>query len=568
MTKRVRNLLAIGVTAATILGLAACTADPEPGSGSGAPTSQPHPGGTFTLALSTYPQRGLNPHYGASFDASQVLRNVYDSLVSADENEQFHPWLATAWTISPDGLIYDFHLRQDVTFQDGERFDAHAVKTNIDLARNPGYPGYSDVGVLNYSSVNSVEVVDPYHVRIALNTPRADFLSTLSGIGGAIVSPRSLSNRDSWASGEGFVGTGPFKLDKAVPGQELDFRKNPDYNWPPATASHQGPAYVDELVVKYIPEASTRAGLLESGEVDAIGTVKAEDIGLFQGISGYQYEQKGSSGSPKLLYLNVTNGPTTDKRVRQALTTGVDLNSVIQNVTRGTQDRAWSIISPQSRYFDGKYQGSNSVNIVRANTLLDEAGWRDRDSDNYRVNSAGDRLTIRVLASVPGYPEDDFLKAWQAELRQNLGVEVELKYVENALVYDLLAQNQYEAFPRQVGGLDLSLQLNRGFGSVTPDIKYGQVDGITLGSVVAGSKLADKQVDEWLLNATKATDQDARKQWFDKIAQYVHDNAVAIPLYTDRNSAAATANVHGLHTLFDAPRNVVNGWSYDIAVDR
>lgn len=564
-TRMIRALAAFTLATAA---LTACTADPEPGSGSGAPSTAAAPGGTFTLALDAYPNRGLNPHFGAAFDASQVLRNAYDSLVSMDSQEKFHPWLAKSWTISPDGKTYEFTLRDDVKFTNGEKLDAQAVKANIDAVRNPDSPDYPFLGELCYSSVSAVDVLDPYKVRIALDTPRADFLSTLSGIGGGIVAPSTLvADKGTLTSGEGFVGSGPFIIDKVVAGQEIDFRKNPDYNWGPESAQHQGAAFVDRLVVKYIPDGSTRAGLLRNGEVDAIGTVKATDIDLFKGVSGFQYAQTGSDASNTLLYLNLTNGPTTDKRVRQALTLGVDLDAVVQNVTKGTQDRAWSLISPDSKYFEEKYDGSYPVDIDKAKSLLEQAGWKGTDGDGYRTDASGKRLVIHLLATTPTYPQDDFLKAWQAELRQNLGVQVELQYVENAQVYGLLAQNGYEAFPRQVGGLDLSLQLNRGFGSTTPDLKYGRKEGITLGSIVAGAKLADPQVDRWLLDATKATDDTARKQIFDQITGYVLENAIAIPLYTDRNSVASNGKVHNLTSLFDAPRNVVNGWAYDIAVE-
>lgn len=227
----------------------------------------------------------------------------------------------------------------------------------------------------------------------------------------------------------------------------------------------------------------------------------------------------------------------------------------------------WSLLSPDSKYFDSRHDDTYPADIDEAGSLLDAAGWTGRDGDGYRADAGGSRLKIKLLATIPTYPLDDVLEAWQAEIRQNVEAEVELEYVENALVYDLLAGNAYEAFPRQVGGLDLSLQLNRAFGSTTPDLKYGQIDGITIGSIVAGSKLADPQVDQWLVQATKATDEATRQGLFDQVTRFILDNAVALPLFTDRNSVAATSSVHNLTTLFDPPRNVVSASAYDIAVN-
>lgn len=554
------------IAALVIVVAAACASDPEPGSGGGGPTGRPAAGGTFTIALDNYPERGLNPHYGASFDASQVLRNVYDSLVSEDASENFHPWLATAWTVSPDGKTYDFTLREDVTFHDGEKLDAAAVKTTLDRLRDPGYPSWTTLGTLQYSSVTAVDAVAPYKVRISLASPRADFLSTLAGLSGAIVAPRSLqADKATLTAGTGLVGSGPFVIDRVVPGQEIRFRKNAAYRWGPATAKHTGAAYLDSVEVKYVPEGSTRAGLLRSGEVNAIATVKATDIGLFTGQSGFQYDQVGSVASPTVVMLNVTDGATRDPRVRQAVAEGVDLDALITSVTRGTQQRAHSLIPSDSKYH-GKEAQARAADPDGARRLLDQAGWTTRPGQDFRVDASGAPLRLTLLATTPTYPLDDVLKAWQAELRQDLGIDLRLQYVENAQVYDLLARNDYQAFPRQVGGLDLSLQLNRAFGSTTPDLRYGQLDGITLGSIVGGSKLSDPQVDRWLVDATTATDTTRRAELFARVDDRVLSQNVAIPLFTDRNSIAATSAVHNLTTLFDPPRNVANGWSYDIAV--
>ncbi|GAC67860.1 ABC transporter substrate-binding protein [Gordonia soli] len=568
MRTRLFRLIILALSAVLLLAVGACTSDPEPGSGGGAPAGEPAPGGTFTVVLPKAPDRGLNPHYGAAFDSEQVLRNAYDSLISEDPEEHFHPWLAKSWTVSPDGRTYEFRLRDDVTFTNGEKLDAAAVKTNLDVLRDPKYPAWTNNGLLQFSSVTDVAVIDPFAVRLTLSQPRADLLSSLAGLGGAIVAPSTLrADNATLTAGSKLIGSGPFIIDRVIQGQEIRFRKNPAYRWGPGTAKHQGAAYVDHLVVKFVPEASTRAGLLRSGEVDAIGTVKATDIPLFRDVSGFQYAQTGSAASPWNIMLNVTNGATGDVRVRRAISQGVDLSAIVDSVTKGTQKRAWSLISPDSKYFDAKYDNRTKPDLSRAKELLDEAGWKESGDDGApRTNAAGQRLRVRLLASVPNYPLDDVLKAWQAQLRQDLGVDVELQYVENAQIYDLLAANDYEAFPRQVGGLDLSLQLNRAFGTTRPDLTFGQVDGITLGSVVGGSKLSDRQVDRWLVDATRATDQGTRKALFDKITGRILDQAVAIPLYTDRNSVAATGKVHNVTSLFDPPRNAVNGWGYDIAV--
>ena len=110
--------------------------------------------------------------------------------------------------------------------------------------------------------------------------------------------------------------------------------------------------------------------------------------------------------------------PTTDVRVRKAITQGVDIAAVVKSLTKDSQQRAWSLISPDSAYFDTKYDNRGTADVAAAKSLLEQAGWTGKDADGYRTDRSGKRLSIRLLATTPTYPLDDFLKAWQAELRR------------------------------------------------------------------------------------------------------------------------------------------------------
>lgn len=548
MTRRRRPLVLalrwLALAVAALLALTACGGE----SGSGSGSAEPVKGGTLTVAQADYPEEGMNPHVRGCCTEVQVLRNVYDSLVAIDYDESIHPWLAEKWERSADGLVYTFTLRKDVKFTDGEPFNAAAVKANFDkIITDKEYA--PSTAKSTFQTLKSTEVVDEYTVRTVLSEPTANWLNTLASIQGGQISPKSLQNPDVAAGGVGIAGTGPFILTDVVEGAELRFTRNEDYDWPSALAKHKGPAYLDELVVKVVPEPNVRAGLLSSREVDAIAQVAPADIAQFDGVDGFQFEWKPSNVSPYSLYFNVTGDTTKDVRVRRALREAVDLNPIIDTVLQGSSERAWSIVGPQSPFYDPKFENAYGGNVELANQLLDEAGWTGRDSDNYRTNAAGQRLVVRLIATEPKPPLSTVLEAYQAELRTNAGVEVDLQFRDEGTVDVVRETNAYEAFPRAVGGVDIGVVLEKIYET---------------GGAINGPKLEDPQVDGWLADGRTALDEQDRKAAYDKVAQFaLIDDVTTLPLYTERYNAAATSRVNEIERWLDAPRGMVNFWAYD-----
>lgn len=141
------------------------------------------------------PPSPLDPHRVQSdVGAYSYLTPVYDRLTqlkSDGENASLEPMIATDWEFAPDGMSITFALRDDVTFVDGQSLDAEAVVANFKRAIGPGstVSGY-------LSMVESVEAVDPQHVRINTNRPAADLPYVLSGAAGSLVSPAALDNPD------------------------------------------------------------------------------------------------------------------------------------------------------------------------------------------------------------------------------------------------------------------------------------------------------------------------------------------------------------------------------------
>ncbi len=108
--------------------------------------------------------------------------------------------------------------------------------------------------------------------------------------------------------------------------------------------------------MKFVSEPAVRAGLLASGEVQAIVDVAPNDIELVNKSEAFQFEYKGSNVAPPSLYFNTTSGPTKDVRVRRALQEGADIDGIVRSILKGNGERAWSVVQPQSKFYNAKYE--------------------------------------------------------------------------------------------------------------------------------------------------------------------------------------------------------------------
>ena len=200
-----------------------------------------------------------------------VLRNVAESLTDQDpQTGKIIPWLATGWDISPDALQYTFHLRKDVTFSNGTRFDAHAVKTAFDSDKAFAAQLPATFGATYLAGYDHAEVVDDFTVKLVLARPNAGFLQATSTTNLAILAPESYVKTAKERSLGAIIGTGPFVLDHYTPESGLSLLKRTGYAWPSANAQNRGEAHLDKVDVTYIPEESVRNGQFVQGQLDIL----------------------------------------------------------------------------------------------------------------------------------------------------------------------------------------------------------------------------------------------------------------------------------------------------------
>ncbi|MBM3223905.1 MAG: ABC transporter substrate-binding protein [Candidatus Tectomicrobia bacterium] len=185
-----------------------------------------------------------------------LLYAVHDALVKPMPGNGMTPSLATKWSESADGLTYDFELRQGVKFHNGDPFTAEDVQFSFER-----YKGASAVELKQ--KVKTVEIVNPHHIRFRLHEPWPDFMTfygTMATGVGWIVPKRYIEKIGSEAYKNQPVGLGPYRLVSHQPGIEVVLEAHTDY-W-------RKTPHVKRLVMKSVPEATTRLAMLKQQEAD------------------------------------------------------------------------------------------------------------------------------------------------------------------------------------------------------------------------------------------------------------------------------------------------------------
>ena len=313
--------------------------------------------------------KSMDPATVTAVNDFRILMNVYDGLVRyKDGTLEVEPSLAESWTISDDGTVYTFKLRDGVKFHDGTDFNAEAVKFNFDRILDENHP-FHDTGPFPlsfyFSSVEEVNVVDPLTIEFKLNAPYAPFLSNLAYTPGLMVSPAAVE-----AQGKDFgrnpSGTGAFKFAEWEANAKVVIVRNEDY-W-------DGAPPLEAVIYRPITDANTRIAEMLSGGLDIMVEVPPDSLAQFRDNDSYKVvEQAG----PHLwfLILNVKEGPFSDKKVRQAANYAINKTALVENILQGTAQVAAGPTPPAFAWAYNDALEPYPYDPEKAKALLAEAGY-------------------------------------------------------------------------------------------------------------------------------------------------------------------------------------------------
>ena len=522
------------LTGATALGLllTGCTA-PASSPANDTPVS----GGTFTYASGDAEPTCLDPHVGGNFPQALVSTQYLESLVSLDKDGTVIPWLADSWAESDDGLSWEFTLRDGVTFTDGTPLDAAAVQANIAHLQDPATG--SSTGYLALAKVTGTEAVSDSVLRVTLSEPDSALLESLSQPWLAIESPTALE-RSQDENCAAPVGTGPFQVDSWVKQNAITMVRNDDYSSPPADAAHDGPAYLDEIVWRFIPDSASRYAALQAGEVDMIDNVQPDTIVQAENSDSIVHLDAPRPGASNRIELNSGKAPFDDVAVREAFIRSANIVDGVQSLFQGTAERSTSALSSVEPL------GVSRPDLFdydpdAANDLLDGAGWSERDSEGYRVKD-GVRLTVvfpvSTNQSIPA--EQSLYEQIQATAKET-GFDVQLAKLDLSSWYTELGANAYDA-------------VSAPYTKVGPDVLriLFHSDGITpapSGYFANHSQVNDPELDSLLTEAGQTSDADRRATLYADAQNLVLDGFYILPLIDQQNHFLYATSVEGVRAL-------------------
>jgi peptide/nickel transport system substrate-binding protein len=524
------SLAALSLTAIVLAG---CAGEPSAGGDSATPVS----GGTLMYASGDAEPTCLDPHVGGNYPQALVGTQFVESLVSENAKGQIIPWLATKWTHGADGLSWTFSLKHNVKFTDGTPFDAAAVKANVEHIQNPATG--SSTGYLALAKVKSVTVDGPDTVTFQLSSPDSALLESLTQPWLAMESPAALK-RPQAVNCQKPVGTGPFTVKDWKKQDAITLVRNPHYTSPPADAKHSGKAYLNEIVWRFIPDSASRYAALQAGEVDVIDNAQPDTIVAAKKTKTLTELNAPRPGASNRIELNSGKAPFNDEKVREAFVKSADVNAGIKSLFFGTAKRSYSALSSVEKL--GYSEPSLfSYDPKAANTLLDQAGWTERDSSGYRVKD-GVRLTVvfpvSTNQSIPA--EQSLFQQIQATAKKT-GFDVQLEPMDLSSWYTALAKDQYNA-------------VSAPYTKVGPDVLRILYDSAGITPAPSGyfanlSQLNDPQLDTLLTQASATTDAKTRADLYTKAQKIILGGYYILPLYDQQNHYLLRTNVVGLRAL-------------------
>ena len=264
----------------------------------------------------------LDPAPGKSFVGRIVFQSMCDKLVDISPDLKIVPRLALSWETTEDGKVLTFKLRDGVTFQDGEPFNAAAVKYNIE--RDKTMP--ESIRKAELASVDTVEVIDPLTVRFNLKKPDSTLLAALTDRSGMMVAPEAAKQAGA-KFGLNPVCSGPYKFVERVQQDHITLARDPNY-WNAKAFSFE------KIVFRTIPDSTARLASLRSGDLDIAERVEPTDVKELEAQKGFKVFSVVSLGYQGLT-INVANGPASkapigqDKRIRQALSLAIDRQGLV-----------------------------------------------------------------------------------------------------------------------------------------------------------------------------------------------------------------------------------------------
>ncbi len=496
-----RMLLAISVAWTTAL--IGCSPSPKERAEHKNVPEAPKDGGTLIIARLSDADN-LDPQFSSTLNAASVVhQKVYEGLVTRDKNMEFRPLLATEWKQIND-VVWEFKLRQGITFHDGTPFTSAAVKKTFDRILDPKT---ASPRATVFGKVKEVKTVNDYTVQMILTEPFAPLLSILASHEGSIFSPKAIDQYGKDLSKHP-VGTGPFSFQSWKPGQEITLVKNKNY-WGDKPK-------IDQVVFRVVPEDTTRISMVETGEAhiaEQLPVTAIEQIESSDKMSVYRSEALGT----EYIGFNVKKKPFDDVRVRRAISHAIETEAIIKGVYNNVGTKANSPLGPKVFGYSPEVK-TYPYDLNKARELLSEAGYPNGFRTTIWTYDRKDRVNVAEVV--------------QSQLK-GIGIDVEVKVMEYGAFVDAIeVKKEHDMFIS-------------GWGNATGDADYNQYNLFHTNSNGRGNSFnyTNPELDTLIEAGRKEQAPAKRKEIYAKAQEIEIKDALLVPIRNLEHVTAISKNV-------------------------
>ncbi|MED4065437.1 ABC transporter substrate-binding protein [Priestia megaterium] len=457
---------------------------------------------------------------------------IFSPLVDLDKNGKPIPILSKSWEISDDQLVYTFHLKDDLKFSNGSPLTADDVAFTLTLLHDPAYDGWGDLaaatikGGKDYKdgkakTIEGIKVVDPLTIKITTEKVNAKALLLLGGI---VLSKDYYGKDYTYAHLDYLkklyskpVGSGPYKLEKYIPGQEIRYVANKNY--------YDGPPKVKNFIYK-VTTPETTSQLFEAGETDYDRfPAEPESVEQLKEL-GFANIKVTTANSYSYAYINNTKPYLKDKAVRQALIYGLDRQKITDVTYKGYGTVANVPVSPVSWAYTEDGINKYKYDVKKAKQLLDEAGWKV-GKDGIRAKGET-KLKISYLTS---RNDDDFIPIAKENYKA-LGIQFNPEVLDFNTLLTKLNKKDYDLAAVSTPMLSDPDDAVADLASTHPDNSAGY---------------SNPKVDKLLEESVSTTDINERKKIYHELYKELSDDPPVILLNYRKVIHANNARISGLN---------------------
>jgi peptide/nickel transport system substrate-binding protein len=585
MTPSQRRTLLLGIAALIVVGggyvfYLRPTLTPRPELDSlnapAASNERPRPGGLIVATVRAEP-RTFNRYVVGDATNAAIAALIHARLVRVNQQtQQLEPWLAERWETT-DSLRYVLHLRPDVKFSDGTPFTSADVVFSFTALYDPKADSVLASAYKIDGKPIAVQAIDDHTIAITFPAPFGPGLRLLDSLP---ILPKhrleaSVANgtfRNAWGvttPPNEIVGLGPFKFHLYLPGERVEFERNPNY-WRTDSAGTKLP-YVDRVALEIVPNQSAEMLRLESGTVDLVSSeLRPDDVPAFRRMATQKRVKMADLG-PGLdvdyFWFNLKpDGPSahaTDgaparpwlarRELRQAISYAIDRHEFVNTVLLGAGTPVYGPVTPANKDWFAADLPTTPHDVAKARELLASIGLTDRNNDGMLEASDGTPARF-ALFTQKGRPLRERATAFLKEDLKKIGLDVQVTALETPALVDRLMKGNYDAAFFGVSASDtdpggnLDLWLSSGSFHVW---NIGQEKPATAW---------EAQIDELMRRQMQATDQNERKRLFREVQVIVNTELPVICFAAPNVLIATSSRVINAHPALLQPQIL---WSPD-----